>query len=252
MRRFSANRLGWVCAGLSLALSPALQSQTDTTQWSAAVLDKLLAGVAPGQRLVPVGDMQILTANLQTWRNKLVGARTPNLAFDGTAPTWTGGNVHYTFDGSVSAAHQKAFLDGANEWATFANLRVIPRDTEPNYVTIQEQASLEGGQSAVGMVGGQQFLSIGPTSWNRATISAMSSVIRSGWCMSTSVQSAIHSSWCSAPTSSPARRATSWCCPTPATRALTISCPSCTTTGIRSPSTQPTTPWNRSRPISSI
>jgi hypothetical protein len=77
------------------------------------VLDELLVGVARGQRLVQVGDMQILTVNPQAWRNKLAGAPIPNLAFDGTAPTWTGGNVYYTFDPSVSAAHQKAFLNGA-------------------------------------------------------------------------------------------------------------------------------------------
>jgi Astacin (Peptidase family M12A) len=166
------HRFGWSCVGLSitLVLSPALQAQTDTAQWSVAVLDKLLATAAPGQRLVQVGDMQILRANLQTWRNKLAGAPNPNLAFDGTAPTWPGGSVYYTFDASVSPAHQKAFLDGANEWATFANLHLMPRTTQANYVTVQEQASLEGGQSAVGMVGGQQFLSIGPTSWNRPTI----------------------------------------------------------------------------------
>jgi len=91
-------------------------------------------------------------------------------AFDGTAPTWPSGTVYYTFDGSVSPAHQKVFLDGANEWATFAHLQFIARTSQANYVTIQEQASLEGGLSAVGMVGGQQFLSIGPSAWNRSTV----------------------------------------------------------------------------------
>jgi hypothetical protein len=163
--------LNWALLSAALLISRQLPAQTqDSTAWSVAVLDKLLAGVKPGQNLVQVGDMQILATNLRTWRNQLAGGPTPSLAFDGTAPTWTGGNVYYTFDSSVSAAHQKAFLDGANEWATFASLRVIARTSQPNYVTIQEQASLEGGQSAVGMVGGQQFLSIGPTSWNRATI----------------------------------------------------------------------------------
>jgi hypothetical protein len=172
MHRRALNHLGRALASLSitLVLSPFLHAQTNSTQWSVAVLDKLLAGVAPGQRLVQVGDMQVLTNNLQAWRRLLAGAVAPDLAFDGTAPTWTGDNVYYTFDSSVSAAHQKAFLDGANEWATFASLRVIARTTQANYVTIQEVPSLQGGQSAVGMVGGQQFLSIGPTSWNRPTI----------------------------------------------------------------------------------
>ena len=98
MRRFILNSFGRGCAlGAALVLSPVLHAQTDSTQWSVAVLDKLLAGVAPGQRFVQVGDMQILTVNLQAWRDKLAGVASPNLAFDGTAPTWPGGNVYYTF-----------------------------------------------------------------------------------------------------------------------------------------------------------
>ena len=151
-------------------LAVPLEAQTSTAEWSVAVLDEILAGVPPGQALAQVGDMQIRVSNLTTWRNELAGVPMPRLAFDGTAPTWTGGKVYYTFDGSVSAPHQKAFLDGAGEWATFASLQFLARTTQANYVTIQEQVSLEGGQSAVGMVGGQQFLSIGPTSWNRPTI----------------------------------------------------------------------------------
>ncbi|HWX22285.1 MAG TPA: M12 family metallopeptidase [Candidatus Binatia bacterium] len=153
-----------------LAGSHALHAQTASTTWSVGVLDRILAAVPPGQNLAQVGDMQIRVSNLRTWRNQLTAQPTPQAAFDGTAPLWTAGNVYYTFDGSVSAAHQKAFLDGANEWATFANLHLVPRTSQSNYVTIQEIAFLEGGQSAVGMVGGQQFLSIGPTSWNRPTV----------------------------------------------------------------------------------
>lgn len=37
-------------------------------------------------------------------------------------------------------------------------------------MTVVENTEIEGGFSTVGMVGGQQFLDIGPTSWNRATI----------------------------------------------------------------------------------
>jgi hypothetical protein len=147
-----------------------LRAQASTTDWSVALLDQTLATVQPGQNLVQVGDMEILVSNLRAWRNQLAGAPSPNLAFDGTAPIWTSGNVYYTFDSSVSVAHQKVFLDGAKEWATFANLHFLPRTIQPNYFTVLEQSSLEGGQSAVGMVGGQQFLQIGPTAWSRPTI----------------------------------------------------------------------------------
>ena len=137
--------------------------------WNLAVLDKILAAVPSGAKLARVGDMEILVSNLRAWRNQLAGEPVLNLAFDGAAPIWTSGNVYYTFDENVSAAHQKVFLDGAKEWATFANLHFIPRTTEPNYFTVVENPSLNGGQSAVGMVGGQQFLQIGPSSWNHGT-----------------------------------------------------------------------------------
>src|SRR4029077_3043040 len=107
---------------------------------------------------------------LQWWRNKLAGGPQPQITFGGGVVTWPGGNVYYTFSNNVSTVKQKAFLDGTVEWATFANLHFIPRTTQTNYVTIFEDATLEGGQSEVGMVGGQQVLAIGPTAWNRLTI----------------------------------------------------------------------------------
>jgi len=151
-----------------------LRAQTNDVNWSVGVLDRILATVPPGQRLAQVGDMQILVSKLKAWRNQLAGAPSQDSTFDGSAPTWTSGNVYYEFTTSgsnaVSAAHQKAFLDGAAEWAMFANLHFFPHTSEPNYVTILENTNLEGGQSAVGMVGGQQFLQIGPEAWNRDTI----------------------------------------------------------------------------------
>ena len=83
--------------------------------------------------------------------------------FDGTATPWPGGNVYYTFDSSVSAIEQREFLDGAAEWALFANLHFIARSTQINYVTIVSTNmyatnNTEGGSSSVGMVGGQQFI----------------------------------------------------------------------------------------------
>lgn len=165
---------GFIFLFLLLFTPLLLRGQTNTGNWSVAVLDRILAAVQPGQKLAQVGDMQILVTNLKTWRNQLAGVPSQQSAFDGTAPTWTGGNVYYEFTTSgsnaVSTAHQKAFLDGAAEWAMFANLHFIPHTIEANYVTVLENTNLEGGQSAVGMVGGQQFLQIGPEAWNRGTI----------------------------------------------------------------------------------
>ncbi len=139
--------------------------------WDVAVLDRILAATPPGQKLAQVGDMQILVSRLSEWRDRLAGKPVPLLAFDGVAAKWPGGVIPYSFDGSVSAVDQKVFLDCAQEWATFAGLQFVARSTQADYVTV-EQVGLpgEGGQSAVGMVGGQQFLEISPGSWNHATV----------------------------------------------------------------------------------
>jgi hypothetical protein len=149
------------------SLTPARAQHHD---WDVAVLDELLAAVQPKQRLVQLGDMEVLVSRLTACRDWLAGVSPTKSAFDGVAPLWTGGNIYYTFDASVSAAKQKAFLDGAAEWAMFANVRFIPRTAQANYMTVKENPALGGGLSALGMVGGQQFLQIGPSSWNRATI----------------------------------------------------------------------------------
>ena len=149
---------------------PLFAAPSASANWSVAVLDKILAGVPPGQTLAQVGDMQIQVSLLQTWRNQLAGGPQPLLAFNGVTPTWTDGNVYYSFSNNVSAVEQQAFLDGAAEWATFANLHFIPWTTQANYVTVFLGQGLEGGESDVGMIGGQQFLQIGPNSWNRPTI----------------------------------------------------------------------------------
>lgn len=86
-------RAFWRSLALVALVSAPYRALTQTADWSLATLDKILAGVPPGQKLAQVGDMQILVSNLQTWRNHLAGRPAPNLAFDGTAPTWTGGNV---------------------------------------------------------------------------------------------------------------------------------------------------------------
>jgi hypothetical protein len=143
---------------------------TQDSSWDVAVLDEVLATLPPGESLAQIGDMQVRPDLLLKWRNKLAGQPGINFAFDGVAPAWTGGNVYYTFDASVSTAKQKAFLDGAAEWALFANLQFIPRTAEVNYVTIKENPAVGGGQSAVGMVGGQQFIEFGTNAWSRAVI----------------------------------------------------------------------------------
>jgi len=146
------------------------KTESTNTDWNVAVLDKLLAATPAGQATAQVGDMMIPVSYLQWWRNRLAGAPQPNLAFSGTFTAWPGGNVYYAFSNNVSVVKQKAFMDGMAEWAMFANLHFIQRSTQANYVLIYEAQGQEGGQSMVGMVGGVQYIQIGPTSWNRPTI----------------------------------------------------------------------------------
>jgi len=166
----AVSRLVALCALLYLTLSTQVFAQRSTTDWSIATLDAILASTPPGQKTALVGDMEILVTNLRAWRDELAGARSPRSAFDGTAPIWANGNVYYQFSNNVSAVHQQCFVDAVNEWAIFANLHFIPRTTQTNFITVFEDPALSGGQSSVGMIGGEQFLHIGPNAWNRGTL----------------------------------------------------------------------------------
>ena len=164
------------CGRLAFAVLLALllltsASHAQSNAWDIAILDRILANVPSGQSVAQVGDMFINVPVLQVFRNQLAGEPPPPSAFDGTFHAWTTGTVFYAFSNNVSVAHQKAFLDGMNEWAMFANLHYVARTTQSNYVTIVDGGiSQEGGDSNVGMIGGQQFIHIGSTSWNRPTV----------------------------------------------------------------------------------
>jgi hypothetical protein len=114
--------------------------------------------------------MQVPVAYLQGWRAKLAGAPEPKSAFYNGFIPWTGGNVYYSFDASVAPPEQKVFLDCCAEWATFANLRFMPRTSQTNYILVTNNPTLNGGVSAVGMSGGAQLLQIGPGAWNHSTV----------------------------------------------------------------------------------
>lgn len=158
-------------AGL-LLLPATLFAQTSTTDWSIALLDQILTNVQPGQKTARIDDMDILVSNLQAWRNKLAGLPSPMSAFYGGATPWTGGNMYYTFDPTVTVAKQKVFLDCAAEWSLFANLHFILRTGQTNYMTVVQRTDPPdtGGSSNVGMIGGQQFLWLGTNAFNHRVI----------------------------------------------------------------------------------
>ena len=152
------------------ALEPTPSAQNSNADWNLAVLDQIIAAVPPGQTLAQIADMQVPVAYLQTWRSELAGVPQPKSAFNNGFTAWTGGNVYYAFDPSVTAASQKVFLDCAAEWATFASLHFFLRTTQANYILVTNNPSLNGGLSAVGMSGGAQLLQISPGAWNHSVV----------------------------------------------------------------------------------
>ncbi len=183
-----------------LLLAPSrVSAKSQSADWNVAVLDKILDNLSPYDRTAAVGDMDIRVTDLKAWRDRLAGEAPFQLELAGSsnAPTWTAGNVYYNFTNVVavtnlipstnstfltnvvhvtnvlSAAHQKVFLDAAREWAMFANLHFFPRTNQANFITVGDDNSGvvgEGGRSAVGMIGGEQFLLIGASSWIREVI----------------------------------------------------------------------------------
>lgn len=105
---------------------------------------------------------------VQAARARLAAGETqPELAFDGNVVLWPGGVVPCVFDSGVSVSHQKAFLDAAVDWATFANVSFVARTNQADYIYVQEGAN--GDNSAgVGKLGGQQALTV--SAWTRSVI----------------------------------------------------------------------------------
>ncbi len=166
---------GYFLTGLLLICSAGLPARgAEPSDPNVAGLDRILAEVKPRQKSVAVGDMIFDVSLLQAWRDHLAAGKGygTESAFDGSVNLWPSGIVYYAFDASVSAAHQRSFVDAANEWSAFANVSFVLRTNQINYVLVKDGgAGLSGGNSFVGMKNpGPQDLNIGSYSWNRDTI----------------------------------------------------------------------------------
>ncbi len=136
-------------------------------------LDQLIAQKPRGKnKLVPVDDMWISRTWLQRYRQSLTPSnRKTRATAVTTTPLWTNGVVYYTFDPNVTPIHQRAFLDAANEWKTWANVTFVARTAEPNYIVVSDGgADLDGGNASVGMISGAGHVTIGSASWYRGTL----------------------------------------------------------------------------------
>lgn len=165
--------LATMFAGMSaVAAQPSGGGDAGTVAWSIEQLDKHL--VTPGADDVLVDDMLFRRSTLRNHRDRLAGkpvsGETSDAANPGGTPLWTGGNVYYRFDASVSAVHQEQFLAAANEWMAYANVRFLVRTTEANFITVRDVPGLNGGTAHVGMIGGDQQVNIGSDSWARPLI----------------------------------------------------------------------------------
>ena len=176
----------FVLSTAATAGSPGLSGNSTKNAADIAVIDRVLATVQPGQTTVKFGDCGMRVSDLQVFRARLVAEQSPLSSPtpyadtpEGTAFKWPNGIVYYEFDptevsnGTLTAAKMQMFRDSIGEWAGAANLTFTEFTGTPptNYIDIQEAAGTEGGfSSSVGMAGGEQFIQIGPTSWNRGTI----------------------------------------------------------------------------------
>ena len=74
---------------------------------------------------------------------------------------WPNGVIPYVFDANVTAANQATTLNAMASWEAVANIDFVPRNSEINYVHIQDNTM---NNSMIGMVGGMQIINI--FNWN--------------------------------------------------------------------------------------
>lgn len=132
-----------------------------------AIYNSILASVQPEQTTVEMGDMTVPVQLVQAWRNRAMGLRG---ASQTNVDLWIGGVVYYAFESSVTEARRTHFRDACAEWAMFGNLTFTPRTSQANYIMVREDPAITGGNSALGMIGGRQYLTMGTASWNRVTL----------------------------------------------------------------------------------
>ncbi len=76
-------------------------------------------------------------------------------------PKWPGGVVPYEFDANVSTTNRGLALVAMAEWSAVANVTFVPKTTETNFLHIlSSNATTSCGGSQVGMIGGQQNLTM--------------------------------------------------------------------------------------------
>ncbi len=194
--RYVERKIAWLLLGVLALSSEAFAVAPNDSGKNAkdiAVIDRVLATAKPGATTIMFGDCGMSISTLETFRARLAAedsaaqastqaqGATPLAVTTPTTTLWPGGVVNYQFDpaqvssGTLTPAMMRQFQDAAGEWAAAAKLTFVQysgTQTLPaNYVTVQNVSITgEGGDSFVGMKGGQQFIHITPNAWNRGTL----------------------------------------------------------------------------------
>lgn len=71
---------------------------------------------------------------------------------------WPNATMYYTMESDTPV--QQNLLGAIEYWNTIAPFRILPRSSEPNYVTFRRITVDAACSSSVGMVGGQQFIGV--------------------------------------------------------------------------------------------
>ena len=151
------------------------------TEDELAVLDATISSAKnAGEPTVALGDQIFTLGQLESQRNGLAeeaGIPVPKASTGAGIAKWTGGNVYYKFDSTVTtdvdaARKMRAFREACADWATFANLQFIEQaGASPGqpYISVS-QGGTNGGSSQVGMAGVGQLMRIGTNSWTRLVL----------------------------------------------------------------------------------
>lgn len=164
----SRKMLGVLCcvlSGVSVSQAQGVRGRPASKAPSnVQLLDQLLAK-GGNSKLVRLDDMLLPRSEIEAYRDKLKSHGSGpilNSGFVVDVDYWTGGKVAYVFDEDFPADGRAIFEGACREWEQWANLKFSPRTNEENYIYIYRDET-DSSFSQVGMVGGQQIMSL--ASW---------------------------------------------------------------------------------------
>jgi len=102
------------------------------------------------QKKIVLGDVHFTPSSISQAANK-----------------WPQGKLYYSFDSAMTQYQKNQFIAGCEVWTSVSNVDCVYRTNQPNYIYVHSGG---GNWSYVGMIGGQQGLSI--YNWNETYVIA--------------------------------------------------------------------------------